>query len=73
MKTYLINYEAHFIDGGKECHIMRVRNCHSDMHAKVKLDEYLKRKLPGYKQMFVSSCVEDRPSFGFFDDIFSKV
>jgi hypothetical protein len=66
-KTYLIKYSISFTDNsslaGKE---MKVKNCMSDLHAKIKLEEFLKKKHLKFKILVVESCRED------IDDIFEQ-
>jgi len=43
-KTFVIDYDIYFTNRNKESHIMKVKNCMGELHAKLKLDEYLKKK-----------------------------
>ena len=60
-KTYLITYKMYAIGNtawsmtGK----MKVKNCMSDLHAKTKLEDYLRRKHSDFKTLVVLSCMKD--------------
>jgi len=57
--TYLINYGVYFSDGHYESNTMRVKNCMSDLHAKVKLEDYLKRNHANFQRLVVYKCYPD--------------
>lgn len=57
--TYVINYGIYFNNGDYESHKIKVKNCMSEIHSKIKLEEYLKKKHPNFKQLVVYSCVQD--------------
>lgn len=69
-KTYIIKYEVQFTDNsglfGKE---IKIKNCVSEIHAKIELEKYLQRKYPMFKQLIINSCKEDILSN--FSNIFS--
>lgn len=70
MKTFLIKYGIYFTNGKYESHEIKIKNCMSDLHAKIKLEEYLKKKYSNFKKLVVYSCTNN---FGFeniFGDIF---
>lgn len=71
MKTYSIDYIIHFTSKPQESHTIKVKNSMSDLHAKVKLEDYLKRKHKDFEKLVVVSCTED--IFSIFGDIFNKV
>ena len=69
-KTFVIDYDIYFTNRNKESHIMKVKNCMGELHAKLKLDEYLKKKHNNFQSMVVTKCVED--IFSMFGDMFGK-
>lgn len=46
-------------DSSFESHTTIVKNCSNSIIAQVKLEDYLKRKYPNFKQLVVYSCKED--------------
>ena len=58
MKTYLLKYTVNFEHGFKDGE-MRVKNCMSVLHAKIKLGDFLKRKYPKQTGIEIHSCNED--------------
>lgn len=69
MKKYIIKYTVE-LDGAdpiKDKEI-KIDNCLSDLHAKSRLEDYLKRKYINFKRLMVHSCHEDL--FSKFGDIF---
>ena len=70
MKTYTIEYRVFTKDRGVyHPPKMKVKNCHTELEAKIKLENYLKPKHVGYERLEVISCVEDFMG-GAFNDIF---
>jgi hypothetical protein len=60
MKTYIVYYELHQNNGivsGK----MRVKNCMSEFHAKVKLEDYFKHKKSDFLKLVVHKVTNDIP------------
>jgi hypothetical protein len=66
MKTYKIEYGIHFTNGHYESHTTKVKNCMSDLHAKIKLEEWLKKKHSNFKELVIYKCNEDTLG-GIFD------
>lgn len=62
---FIIDYGVYFTNGYYESHTMKVKNCMSEIHAKIKLEDYLKRKYPNFQQLVVYKCVND--FLGIFD------
>ena len=63
--TYLIKYCVYF---GKDAHrtgTMKVKNCASEFHAKVKLEKYLSRKKTDFRRLVVYECTKD--TFGLWE------
>ena len=69
-KTFVIEYKIYFNDNNNSFSqkTTKVKNCLSDLHAKIKLEDYLKLKNNNFKQLVIISCKEDIISF--FGDIF---
>lgn len=74
-KTYLIKYKAYVEDGSyydKKC---KMKNCLSSLHAKSKLEDFLKRKHKDFKKLVIETCNED-PDLGVlgdFNNIFKDI
>jgi len=68
-ETYLINYGVYFKNGHYESHTMKVKNCMSELHAKIKLEDYLKKKHSDFNNLVVHKCRKD---FLGMSDIFGK-
>ena len=60
-------YENHF---NKE---MIVKNCMSELHARVKLNEYCSKKYKEYVCIIITECKEETDLLSGFGDIFGKV
>jgi len=70
MKTYILNYTMFFVDSPSQTHKMKIKNCLSDLHAKVRLEDYLKRRHSNFERLQVDSCHEENDLFKYFGDIF---
>jgi len=68
MKTYTLAYRVNVRDGGYYTGKMRIKNCMGELHAKVRLEAYMKRKHADFQSLIVYDCTERM--FGFFGDIF---
>jgi hypothetical protein len=51
---------------------MKVKNCLSDLHAKIKLEGFLKKKHHNFQRLQVIRCNEDNEIFSMLDQIFGK-
>ena len=72
MKTFIIDYRV-FTEKRGVYHPpkMKIKNCYTELEAKIKLEHYLEPKYTGYERLEVISCVEDFiGGFGIFNDIF---
>lgn len=56
MKTYTVEYCVFFTDGSNEEHTIRIKNCMSELHAKIRLEDYLKRKHNNFKSVNIFDC-----------------
>jgi len=66
MKSYIVYYELHQKSGvlsGK----MRVKNCLSEIHAKVKLEDYFKNRKSDFLKLVVHKVTNDIP------DVFQSI
>ena len=63
-KVFLIDYCVYFTDGKFESHTMKVKNCMSEIHSKIKLEDYLKKKHSNFQKLVINKCVDD--IFGIF-------
>ncbi len=57
--TYIVKATVYFKGGSFTNKEIRVKNAMSDLHAKVKLEAYLKRKYPEFSAMHVYEVKED--------------
>lgn len=71
-KTYTLKYKVYGIDNvaiksGK----MKVKNCDNELHAKLKLDKYLSKKIEGFGHLIIDSCeqYEFKDIFDIFDNM----
>jgi hypothetical protein len=71
MDKYILKYEEHFNDGSvfKDKEI-KINNCLSELHAKVKLEQYLKKKHSNFNKLVITSCRKD--IMGNFNDVFGN-
>ena len=69
MKTFLIKYCIYYSDDSFHNKEMKIKNCMSEMHAKVKLEEYLKKHNSNFQKLVVYSATED--VLGIFGDAFN--
>ena len=68
-ETYIIDYTVFFCSKPCESHTMRVKNCYSELQAKVRLEEYLKKKHFDMSYVIMQKCCVDFVSiFGSFRD-----
>lgn len=69
-KTYKIKYYFFLTDGTKVTKSpMKVKNCDSHLQAKIRLEDYLKKRNPEFGNLVVTECMVDYG--GNVDDIFS--
>lgn len=64
--NFLVKYNIIYTDGTSESKLIRINNCDSQLHAKVRLDDYLQRNYPLYSRLEVINCVEDNALFQMF-------
>ena len=70
MKTYTIDYRVvTFILGTYHPPKIKVKNCYTELEAKIKLEKKVERDYKGFVRMEVIGCVEDFMG-GAFNDIF---
>ena len=75
MKNYIIAYGIYYTDGTYTPHKTKVKNCMGELHAKVKLEGYLRTKHQLFRELVVYSCKEEFVSpFKGYDvpDFFNK-
>jgi len=58
-KTFLIDYGVYFTNGTYESHTMKIKNCMSEIHSKVKLEDFLKKKYSNFKSVVIYKCTND--------------
>ena len=69
-KTYIIEYKICSDNIRKSEHKINVKNCQSELAAKIKLGEYLKKKHGKSVQIEITKCEEDL--FSVFGEIFGQ-
>jgi hypothetical protein len=72
MTTYIIKYGIYFTTAWYQSGTIKVKNCHSSAHAKVKLEKYLRSKHPNFGSMVIYECVQKLPDFD-IPDIFKDI
>lgn len=70
-KTFVIDYNI-FYKNGSYSHPspMRIKNCLSELHAKSRLEDFLKRNNPTFSRLVVLSC--KTPPIGSMFDFLGK-
>jgi hypothetical protein len=70
--TYLLTYGYYLSSGQYISSKMRIKRCMSDLHAKIRLEQYLEKNVLGFSRLVVYTCAPDTPNpFGdIFGDIF---
>ena len=69
-EKYNIKYDLYLHSGVLKCKEMIVSNCMGELHAKVKLVDYLKSKYSDYKDIVVCSCGVHDDMLSDFADLF---
>jgi len=69
-KTYVIEYYLIFQGGASYHHKTKVKNCMSELHAKVKLNDHLRNKHKDFQSINIISCHDDY--MGIFGNIFNS-
>jgi len=68
-ENYIIKYEVIDNNGNTlKFDPMKVKNCLDSIHAQVKLENYLKKKVINFNKLVVHTCTKSNS----FNDIFSK-
>jgi hypothetical protein len=67
---YTINYEIHLKSGIVENHTTKVKNVYGELHAKVELNEYLKKKYKDFNRLVILTCEEDNDFMNMWSNIF---
>jgi hypothetical protein len=58
MKTFLIDYTITNINNVIESHTIRIKNCDSELHAKIKLNKYLIKHNKS-NNLIINDCFDD--------------
>jgi len=67
-EAFIIDYKIFHTDGtSNHPPKMRVRHCMGELHAKIKLEGYMKKKYPLFRRLEVLSCMNDNPLSNLFD------
>ena len=67
-QTYIISYQLFLNDYSDIQSKIRVKNCMSEIHAKVKVEDYLKKKHKNFKRLVIVEWYRDNLS-----DLFSTI
>lgn len=67
--TYIIKYGVYYGNNKYESHETKVKNCLSELHAKIKLERWLEKKYENFTKLVVYKSEEDFISK--FGDIFN--
>lgn len=59
METYILKYGIYYSGGGYSSHTTKVKKCMSELHAKSKLEDWLKKKHPNFESLVVHSAQRD--------------
>lgn len=72
MKTFTIDYRVvTFTRGTYHPPKIKVKNCYTELEAKIKLEKKVEQDYKGFVRMEVLECKEDfMGGFGMFNDIF---
>jgi hypothetical protein len=70
-RTYTIDYRVYFKERLYQTHTMKIKNCLSEAHAKVRLEQYLQKKYYDFESLVVTSC-KVSTGLELFDDIFGN-
>ena len=71
-KTFILDYEIHFKDGHRDIQKkMKIHDCMSDLHAKIRLESFLRAQHPTFEKLIVFSC-EEEPAINKFFDMFGS-
>jgi RecB family endonuclease NucS len=57
--TYIVDYGIYFKDNRYQSHTIKVKNCLSELQAKIRLEGYLKRKHANFDKLVVYKCTTD--------------
>ena len=73
MKTYIIDYRV-FTQSRGTYHPpkMKVKNCYTELEAKIKLERMIETKYTGYLRMEVIDCKEDFIGGDLFSNVFGN-
>jgi len=63
--TYLVEYCVYWGSTAHRTGRIKVKNCMSEAHAKVKLEKYMQKKHQDFRQLVVYRCTKD--TFGLFE------
>lgn len=68
-ETYVLSYKVYDKNGNliKEGK-MKVKNCLSDLHSKIKLESFMKKKFANFNKLVVTDCQKGLPDI--FGDFF---
>jgi hypothetical protein len=69
-KTYIVNYTEYYTNKSHEKHSMKIHNCLSELHAKIRLGEYLRTKHTNFSTLTVHDCKHD--TLQIFNDLFGS-
>lgn len=72
-RTFILTYQIVFKTGLSEVKKIKVKNCSSELDAKIKLDRYIHKHNKGVVDLIISKCTPIDASIpDIFNDIFSN-
>lgn len=66
--TFVIEYGVYLKNGVYFSNKMKVKNCMSELHAKIKLEKYLQKKYDNFNNLVVYKCNNDK-----FNKLFNDI
>lgn len=72
LKKFRIKFRMIMEDSKEIQKEILIDNCMSSLHSQVRLEDYLKRKYIGFKQLIVESCKEETTFGDFFGDLLNN-
>ncbi len=73
METYVIKYGMYLTTGWYQSGTIKVKNCLTSAHAKVKLEKYLRGKHTMFGKMAVYECVKEIPGTDGLPDFLKNI
>lgn len=69
-KTFAVDYKIIFRTKESDIKSMRIKECMSECHAKLRIDKYIKKKYDDVLRVVVVSCEETEEKVSWLKDMF---